>query len=401
MILSFARYFFTYMFRAHTRQKILFLAMVGPCLSAMALFILQSIMGGLQSSLIKRSKMVEGHGQVELYGEVQQDLKAILSIWNEAKQRGLKPVAELEMEMLLQFQDQNRGSVVHGISEEWGIPPVIEPFWKGETILGDSLGHKLQANPSGDLTFISPSHGTSLLGEIPRQVTSKISNLIDTQIPEINTLHSWTRLSLLHNLIRERSINRLKLFSGDQDDLMEFKLWLTQWSKEKNIKMECLIFKTWEEMNEALMWALNLENKVMLILFLSMSALVALAILSAFLIFFDKIRVDLLGLWLLGARPVKIRQATFIFINLLSFATVSSGLLIGTLILLGLDYLAPNIMPEVFVDQKLPVHMTLQGLFISFIFPYLISVIFTSISLKNIQREASESSYLELLRNVT
>ena len=66
MFASFFRYFISYIFKARTRQRLLFLALFSLSLSSFALVVLQGVMTGLQSSLVERSKQVYGDFYVNI-----------------------------------------------------------------------------------------------------------------------------------------------------------------------------------------------------------------------------------------------------------------------------------------------------------------------------------------------
>ena len=60
------KYFFFYIFKSKTRQKLLLLSIIGLVLSSFSLVIIQGVMGGLQKGLITKSKDVVGHGIIQL-----------------------------------------------------------------------------------------------------------------------------------------------------------------------------------------------------------------------------------------------------------------------------------------------------------------------------------------------
>lgn len=57
---AFISYFIKYIFHSKTKQRLIYLTIVGLFLSSMSLIILQGIMQGLQGKMIRRSKFVSG-----------------------------------------------------------------------------------------------------------------------------------------------------------------------------------------------------------------------------------------------------------------------------------------------------------------------------------------------------
>jgi lipoprotein-releasing system permease protein len=151
-------------------------------------------------------------------------------------------------------------------------------------------------------------------------------------------------------------------------------------------------------MNEALVWSLNLETKVMLFLFISMSFLVAIAITSGLLIFYSKIRKDLMSFWILGMSQGKLVKLCFKFTLILSGLTVAAGGVFGFFMLELLESYGHEIMPEVFVERELPVDIEFNHIVISLIIPFGISLIFSYFSFLNFRKE--NQSFVSVVRSL-
>jgi len=237
------------------------------------------------------------------------------------------------------------------------------------------LAYKVGVAPPETLELISPSHVDELLGDIPRSQSVRIDRTFSSDVPEIDMYHMWVRLPLIQNLIQKRMINRLRIYSaGDFDSLKPLL------PKEARLM-------TWEDENRTLVWALNLEATVMVFLFAAMSLLVSLCISSGLLIFFNKIKTDLSSFWILGASHDKINRSTKYFLHLMSLLSILSGVVAGLIFLYLFDHFAPEIMPDVFVDRKIPILITTKALLVSFFVPYLISFFFVKFALAQFKRE--------------
>ena len=71
----------------------------------------------------------------------------------------------------------------------------------------------------------------------------------------------------------------------------------------------------------------------------------------------------------------------------MSFLSIGGGVLFGLVFLWLFDHYAPEIMPDVFVDRKIPILITFKGLLVSFMVPYVISSIFVTFALIQFKRE--------------
>jgi lipoprotein-releasing system permease protein len=370
VFLTYLKYFFHYIVTAKNRQRLLILAVVGLILSSFALIVLQSTMGGLQNKLMERSKKILGRSTIRL--SVDDDATKVIQFLDSQHALYLK---EYELELLLRYQTYITPVIVHGIDLSAQLPLFLKNEKIKEGLIPMELAYKIGAVPPEKMQLVSPSHVDSLFDDIPRTQTINVEKSFSTDVPEIDAYHLWARLSLIQNLVRSKSYNRIRIYS-DVDVL-----------KLKKLLSHTMTIKTWEEENSTLVWALNLESSVMVFLFAAMSLLVSLCISSGLLIFFNKIKTDLSSFWILGASLFKINQSTKYFLHLMSFLSIVSGLLFGLLFLFLFDKMAADIMPNVFVDRRIPILITSKGLIISFLVPYCISWLFITFSLNQFKRE--------------
>jgi lipoprotein-releasing system permease protein len=370
VFLSYLKYFFHYIVTAKNRQRLLILAVVGLVLSSFALIILQSTMGGLQNKLMERSKKVLGRATIRLSSD--DDPESIIAFLNQNQVVFLK---EFEMELLLRFQTYITPVVVHGIDLSGRLPAFLAKEKISEAIIPMELAYKIGAVPPETMQLVSPSHVDSLFTDIPRTQSMNVEKTFTTDVPEIDANHLWVRLPLIQNLVRSKTYNRIRIYS----DINVKKL--------RTFLSGKMILKTWEEENATLVWALNLESSVMIFLFAAMSLLVSLCISSGLMIFFNKIKTDLSSFWILGASLFKINQSTKYFLHLMSFLSILGGLALGLLFLFLFDKMAADIMPNVFVDRRIPILITQKGLLISFFVPYCISWLFITFSLRQFKKE--------------
>lgn len=373
MFKTYLKYFFHYIISAKNRQKLLILAVVGLFISSFALIVLQSAMGGLQNNLMERSKAVIGRATIIFKTNLSDPRLAELE--NILIKNNLSYTREYEMELLIRHLSFIAPVTVHGIDQTGFVPKFLPQNKKFEAMLPSELAYKIGVAPPEILQLISPSHVDDLLGEIPRSQSINFEKTFNSDVPEIDVSHLWVRLPLIQNLIQAKNINRIRIYSNT--DFQKLAALLPSW----------VLFKTWEDENRTLVWALNLESVVMIFLFAAMSLLVSLCISSGLLIFFNKIKTDLSSFWILGASFESLNRSTKYFLHLMSFVSIAIGLLGGLIFLWFFDHYAPEIMPDVFVDRKIPILITFKGLLIAFCVPYFISSLFVTFALSQFKRE--------------
>jgi len=373
--------------KAKTRQRLLFLAMTGLFLSSFSLLVIQGIMGGLQRGLVARSKNIHGSYLILFEDITNSSVEKIKDILTKAK---APFYSELEVEVMLKNKNHVAPAKLHGIELHDNIPDFLYgKDFKG-LVAGSELSSKLNAQFFDDIQVIAPGVTDALMGEIPRFVSEVISDYLYTELTEVDDFEAWARIGMVQNLLRRPGINQIRIFGEVSPEVLQ-KISSVKTSVPKRIL-------SWEDMNEALVWSLNLETKVMLFLFISMSFLVAIAITSGLLIFYTKIRKDLLSFWILGMSQKKLVWLCFKFTLLLSGMTVLLGSLFGFVTLKILQHLGPQLMPDIFVERELPISLEFHHVMIALLIPFGISFIFSYFSFLNFRKE--NQSFVSVVRGL-
>ena len=287
-------------------------------------------MGGLQQSQMARSKRVNGHGEIVfpqgVGGKKAREFSSFL------RGEGLQSHRELQVELLLKFGETSQFILARGIDPREFSPTPRGSFSPGfEVIPSFDLSYQMGLDLGAQVQLISPSHTDLFLEEIPRSLTLFISDFVGTKVPEVDAFHVWVGLRSLFNLVGEEKINRIVLDSPFVPEK------LTQALQKKF--PHPFFLETWEEKNGPLVFALKLEAMVMLFLFVMMSLLVSMCVISGLLIFFRKIRKDLASFWILGSSKKSLDRASWVLVNFLSLGASGSGILAGVVFLVLFKFL--------------------------------------------------------------
>ena len=386
-IWPFFSYFFKYIFFAKTRQRLLFIAVVGLFISAFSLMVIQGIMGGLQRVLINRSKGIHGSYVIQFESITNSSVDEIKDI---LLREGAPFYSELETEVMLKYKSFVAPAKLHGLVLGDDRPEFLGDKDFTGLVVGSDLAAKLHLQFLDDLQIIAPGVTDSLMGEVPRFVSETLSDYVYSELPEVDEFEIWGRVEIAQNLLRQRGINQIRIFKNLESATL---------TKIKNIKTDTPFrVVSWEEMNGALVWSLNLETKVMLFLFVSMSFLVAIAITSGLLIFYSKIRRDLMSFWILGMPQKTLLKLCFRFILALSALICSLGTWAGFVTLKMLDLYGHSFMPDIFVERRFPIELNFGHIASSLLIPFGISVIFSYLSFLNFRKE--NQSFISIVRSV-
>ena len=344
-------------------------------------------MGGLQKSLIGRSKSIHGSHLILFNAVTNEPLDEIKDILN---REGAAYYGELETEVMLKYKSYVAPAKLHGLVLSDERPKfMVEKDFSG-LVVGSELASKLHVQFLDDIQIIAPGVTDSLMGEVPRFISESISDYLYTELPEVDEFELWGRVEIVQNLLRSRGINQIRIFKN---------LSLKTQDKLKQISTKVPFrMVSWEQMNGALVWSLNLETKVMLFLFISMSLLVAIAITSGLLIFYSKIRRDLMSFWILGMSQQMLLKLCLRFILALSAAICGLGAVAGFITLKILEIYGHELMPDIFIERRFPIDLNFNHISLSFFIPFGISLVFSYLSFLNFRKE--NQSFISVVRSV-
>jgi len=375
-----------FVFKQKTRQGLLLIAVSGMFLSSFSLILLQGVMNGLQRNLKDRSITILGAKVIDLNLYSSKKIDHLLKSLNDNK---ISYSAEFELEGLIEKSGKLRPVIIHGVFPDSQYMIEKGLLAKMGALMPIDLAIALELRVGESFKFISPSYVDSFLDDLPRSTKIILEKTLSTDVPEIDTFHLWIPVKKLHNLSREIVLNRIRLFSNVSNQLIKKLI-------SPYVKTEMRI-QTWEERHSSLVWALRLEKMMMIFLFCAMTILVSLSISSGMLIFIKKIKHDLTGLWILGGSKRRIFNLAFFAIFSLCVISIFSGVAFGSFVLHLIDTYSGNIMPDIFVERKLPVHLSLEALIISLAVPLFVSSVFSYVGLNEFRKD---NDYLKIIRSV-
>jgi len=387
-------YFTRYVLFSKFRQGPVLLAFGGLMLASFSLLVLQSTMGGLQKNVIDRQVAVLGHATLKLR---QLDEDSVLFIYELVQKKYPKSFLEYEFEGMVRYLSYISPALVHGVDlisykGKWMPSHLNQSNVRNkvflETALPIDLAYKLEFSPPGELALFSPQSVDSFFMDIPRKESIQVGRVMSTDVPEIDQFHLWTDIRHVWNLYYEKKWNLIRIFNPvDKENFLSYlknslppKLW------------EQISLSLWEDEFQALNYALKLESRVMFFLFASMGVLISLSISSGLYLFFSKTQRDLFSFWILGLSKRQLNRSMKFFVYALSISSILLGLFLATLFLLSLRKWGGELMPEVFVDRKIPILFKYQSYLFAFFIPSLISSIFIHWCLVDFGNELEKES---------
>lgn len=359
------------------------MAMSGLFVSSLCLVLVHGVLSGLQGNRISKSKEVEGH----FYSNIAKDMNSSLSdLQSFLDEKSISYALELEVEGLLKNENTIIPVILHGVAKSQ-IEFVDKYKLNQDIIFSAFIAHKLKVRPGSEIQFISPAHSDSFFGDLPRYKTVTVVDIIDSKDPEIDEFHAWTNVRVLQSLVRSKIYNKIRFFSP-----------LSNAHKKEIEEKFKLNLISWEENHQGLVYALSMENNIILFLFSATVILVGLCIVSGLSIFYNRLKQDFVSFWILGMSISDIRKKGITNISIITILTLILGNLFGVIVAFILKRFSPVIMPEMFVERSLPVNLSISTFVYSLFFPFVISIFFSYFSGKRMIND--DTDFLKWVRSV-
>ncbi len=380
--MHFLKFFIKYLFQAKTRQGLLIMAMAGLFVSSFCLVLVQGVLTGLQGNRVERSKEIEGSYVVKL-----SDSSTLLEKF--LSDQEIKFSKEYQLEGLVKNGNYITPVIIHGLAPNSHVADFLKDNdFKSKILMSAYVAQKAMMRPGDEIQIISPAHTDVFFGDLPRYKTLEVAEFVDSKDPAIDEFHVWTDLRSVQSLIRKKAVNQIRIYQRLDSAL------LTKVLGHENVRE---IIK-WESSHQNLVYALSLENNVILFLFSATVVLVGLSIVAGLSIFFNRLKQDFVSFWILGMSLQRIKRVGAINIGLVTVSTLVLGNLLGLAGAYLLESFSPVIMPEMFVDRSLPVKITLHSFNFSFLFPVILTIIFTYIASTRFFN--SKNDFLKTLRSI-
>ncbi len=278
--------------------------------------------------------------------------------------------------------------IVHGVTKDH-FPSFLEgQDFQGMISPKNLAFSKLAISFDEEVSLMSPSHVDSFLGDVPRAIKISLTGLIQTWVPEIDAFHVWIYVKFVQSLLRKKVFNRLRIYRP---------LSSKEYEELKKDLPEGAQIKKWEDFHSSLVYALKMENFILIFLFISMGLLVSLSITSGLAIFFDRIKKDLMSFWILGASKSQLGKSSVALLLVMEFFPIILGVSLGIIFLILFDKWGGQIMPDDFVDRKIPVKITWPAIFLAFGAPFLISSFFSLTSFRHFK---NDEEFISIIKSV-
>lgn len=333
-----------------------------------SLVIVLSVMNGFNVSIRGRMLSLEPHVVVQFAArpgaEEQQKLSALV-----AKAAAVERIDRFESQDLIirSVEGLFGGAVAKGYEPDamaammkrlWGTtkhepsesPPEVQPLSGGEVVLGVDLARSLGIFEGDDVVLIPPEVLLLPKGEVPRLEKFKVKTLISTQMPDVDS-----KLLFYNVSGGNRRIKSLSLDTG-----FEVRLQNPYAASEVRDELVKAGYKaqTWMERDTSLFFALKMESFAMT-LFLSLAVLItSFSIVTVMVLLMNQKRQDI-GMFMTLGLTIKRTRSVFLGVGLLlSFVGIFSGIVLGSLVCLFLDWYPLELLPDIYTDSTLPAKLT-------------------------------------------
>ncbi len=252
---------------------------LGIMLGVAVLIIVMSVMNGFRQELLARILGVNGHltvfadgPAIENFDDLTQRLGAVPGVQSVTPQ--------VQGQVMITTQGSATGALVRGLrKEDIEARPILaanivagslEDYGVDDGILiGARLARQLNVGVGGNVTLVSPSGNTTVMGTVPRMKTYRIAGLFEVGMYEYDNGFIYMPLDSAQRFFRlPDAVNAIEVFVGNPDrtDAARFEL--------QDVLGRGFRTVDWQRSNAAFFSAIQTERNVM---FLILSLIIVVA----------------------------------------------------------------------------------------------------------------------------
>lgn len=355
-------------------RRIAWLTVMGLSLSVAALIVVLSVMTALNRNQRERTLAVEPHLTLEAQSQKNGRSDGFLALQNHPATIMLEKTLHADVQVyetqdiiLRSLDGRFHGAVAKGmtlesirkilenvqkVSRKQGLfaepIPALTDIEPDEVFIGTDLAHSLGVFEGDPILVIPPESLLLPPSEAPRFEKVKVRQVLTTNVPQVDgQILLYVAGKTLRGLKNSASIHRgVEARLQNADDAEDVKELLGTYPD--------VVIQTWRERNSALFLALRLE-KSMMGTFLGMATLVAsLSLISVLSLLLSQKTKEIGLLGALGFSKFGVQKLFGQIGFLLAVVGIGSGVVLGSLISLYLQYFPLNILPDIYYDSEIP-----------------------------------------------
>ncbi len=339
-----------------------------------ALVIVLSVMNGFNITIRAKMLSVDPHLIISEQAAPSAERTAELhAMTKNISRSGVQDVSRFEtQDVIVRASDVFSGAVAKGYDTE-ALHEMLTRIWRAarrdtpppdretaqlganEIVIGADLARTLGVFEGDDILLIPPETLMMPKGEIPKFNKFKIKAMFTSQTPDFDSKMIFYNLD---NQPRQRRVlsreSGVEIRLNDPYEADAIKKQLVQ----KQLKVQ-----TWNERDTALFFALKVESTLMALFLLLAVLITSFSIVTVMLLLMNQKRQDIGMLMAIGL-SVRRSRAVFLQVGLfLCFIGITSGVFLGSIICLILDWYPMELLPDIYTDSTLPAKLTLRILF--------------------------------------
>lgn len=309
-------------------------SLIGIMLGVATLIVVMSVMNGYRKDLTNLILGFNGHitmqnfqKGIENYEGIREKLLQNLSIY--------EALPTIESQAMLRHREQAAGVFVKGFTLQdilqktivvdnitWGS---LEHFSDEPTILiGVPLALKLGLTVGSDVTVISPSSNATIVGRLPRHKTLRVIALYQSGMQFYDETNVFINLSTAQALFHTGdAVNSIEMMIAHP---LEAKLFAHKLQEQFSSEYH---FKNWQEENQQLIQALDVERSVMFLILTLIIIIAAFNIIASMTMLVTDKHQDIAILRTMGATRGSIMKTFFLCGSLIGIGGTILGLVLG------------------------------------------------------------------------